>query len=84
VLAAGVDELTQASESVHLQLRELIKRRRLALGLSQATVAQRAGLARKAISFLEDGERMPKLDTFLRVAQALDFRLSDYLRQSGG
>ena len=43
---------------------ELLRRRRLAAGLTQEALAERAGISAKAVSDLErDPERAPRLDT---------------------
>ena len=50
----------------------LLKRQRLAAGLTQEALAERAGLSAKAVSDLErDPERTPRLDTIGLLADAL-------------
>jgi transcriptional regulator with XRE-family HTH domain len=39
---------------------------------SQETIAGRAGIHRTQISLLEHGERSPRLETFVRLAGAVD------------
>ena len=52
---------------------ELLRQRRLAAGLTQETLAERAGVSAKAISDLErDPDRTPRLDTVGLLADALD------------
>ncbi len=41
-------------------------------GLSQADAGLRAGLHRTAVSYLERGMRMPRLDTLLRIAGGIE------------
>src|SRR2546423_3248177 len=51
---------------------ELLRQRRLAAGLTQEAVAERAGVSAKAISDLErDPDRTPRLDTVGLLADAL-------------
>jgi len=51
---------------------ELLRQRRLAGGLTQEGLAERAGVSAKAISDLErDPDRTPRLDTIGLVADAL-------------
>ncbi|MDP8929589.1 MAG: helix-turn-helix domain-containing protein, partial [Actinomycetota bacterium] len=51
----------------------LLKRHRLAAGLSQEALAERAGLSPKAVSDLErDPARRPRLATVTLLADALD------------
>ncbi|MEX1030286.1 MAG: helix-turn-helix transcriptional regulator [Paenibacillaceae bacterium] len=52
-----------------------IVRRRRALGISQAEVAQRSGLTQSAIARLENESSIPRLDTLEKVALALGMRL---------
>jgi transcriptional regulator with XRE-family HTH domain len=50
----------------------LLRRHRLAEGLSQEELAERAGLSRRGVSDLERGvKRSPHRDTILRLAGAL-------------
>jgi transcriptional regulator with XRE-family HTH domain len=50
----------------------LLKRLRLAAGLTQEVLAERAGLSAKAISDLErDPGRLPRLETLALLAEAL-------------
>jgi predicted ATPase/transcriptional regulator with XRE-family HTH domain len=51
----------------------LVRRYRVAAGLSQEALAERAGLSARAISDLErDGQRTPRRDTLALLAGALD------------
>jgi transcriptional regulator with XRE-family HTH domain len=43
-------------------------------GLTQRTVAARAGLHRTQISLLENGKRTPRIDTLIKLASALSVR----------
>jgi transcriptional regulator with XRE-family HTH domain len=52
---------------------ELLRQRRLAAGLTQEALAERAGVSAKAVSDLErDPDRTPRLDTIGLLADALD------------
>ena len=52
---------------------ELLRQRRLAAGLTQEALAERAGISAKAVSDLErDPDRTPRLDTIGLLADALD------------
>jgi predicted transcriptional regulator len=46
--------------------------RRQALGLSQRELAELTGTTQSAIARLEAGGRPPRIDTLLRIADALD------------
>ena len=57
-----------------------VTERRLALGLSQADLARRCATSQSAIARLENGGRPPRIDTLLRLADALDCDLAVELR----
>ena len=52
-----------------------VAEQRLARALSQKELAELCGTTQSAIARLEAGERAPRVDTLLRVANALDCRL---------
>src|SRR5919198_898915 len=49
-----------------------VAERRTALGLSQRELAELTGTTQSAIARLEAGGRPPRIDTLLRIADALD------------
>lgn len=49
------------------------------VGISQEELAWRAGLHRTAIGLLERGERVPRVDTLLKLAGAMDAAPADLL-----
>jgi transcriptional regulator with XRE-family HTH domain len=51
--------------------RNLVEFRRR-VGLSQQGTAERAGLHRTEISLIERGQRLPRLDTIVKLAGALE------------
>ena len=58
-----------------------IRSRRLALGLTQAQLAVRAGVSEAEISRLEAGHRRPNFETGIRLAQALGLSAEELYRQ---
>jgi transcriptional regulator with XRE-family HTH domain len=56
-----------------------VRRRRRAAGLSQAQVAERAGVSRQAMSALESGRHLPRVDAALAIAAALGTTVEDLL-----
>jgi transcriptional regulator with XRE-family HTH domain len=62
------------------RIAEQVVDRRRALGLSQAELAELTGTTQSAIARLESGGRPPRIDTLLRVANALDCELEVELR----
>ncbi|MGH3104021.1 MAG: helix-turn-helix domain-containing protein [Gaiellaceae bacterium] len=57
-----------------------VAEQRAARGLSQKELAQLCGTTQSAIARLESGGRPPRIDTLLRIAQALDCDLVVELR----
>ena len=53
---------------------------RAELGLSQQQLAELCGTTQSAIARLESGGRPPRIDTLLRIAEALDCELVVELR----
>jgi predicted transcriptional regulator len=51
---------------------EQVADRRNALGLSQRQLAELTGTTQSAIARLEAGGRPPRIDTLMRIAEALD------------
>ena len=66
------------------QIANQVVERRKALGLSQAELASRCDTTQSAIARLESGGRPPRIDTLLRIADALDCDLSVELRPREG
>jgi transcriptional regulator with XRE-family HTH domain len=70
------------------QIAEQVAARRGALGISQAQLATLVGTTQSAIARLESGGRPPRIDTLLRIADALDCDLTVELtprrKRSGG
>src|SRR5688572_27610558 len=57
-----------------------VQEQRVARGLSQKELAELCGTTQSAIARLERGERPPRIDTLLRLADALDCELVVELR----
>jgi transcriptional regulator with XRE-family HTH domain len=57
------------------QIAEQVAARRHELGLSQAELARLCGTTQSAIARLESGGRPPRIDTLMRLADALDCTL---------
>jgi transcriptional regulator with XRE-family HTH domain len=67
------------AERLAVQLARTIARRRSALGLSQAELAERLDLAPKTISGLERAKHLPSLVTVVRLAEVLQVSVSELL-----
>ena len=57
------------------QIADRVAERRVEKGLSQRELAERCGTTQSAIARLERGGRPPRIDTLLRIAEALDCEL---------
>ena len=62
------------------QIAEQVSERRAQLGLSQQQLAELCGTTQSSIARLESGGRPPRIDTLLRIAEALDCDLAVELR----
>lgn len=54
---------------------ERVTERRVEMGMSQRELAELVGTTQSAIARLERGGRPPRIDTLLRIAEALDCEL---------
>ena len=63
-------------ETFSSQLGRVIRRRRLAAGLSQEGLAERAALHRNYVGLVERGERNVTVDALARIAAGLGVPLS--------
>jgi len=61
-----------------------VAERRQELGLSQRELAELVGTTQSAIARLERGGRPPRIDTLLRIADALECDLTVELHPRGG
>jgi transcriptional regulator with XRE-family HTH domain len=60
-------------------VRQEIKRRRAELELTQEQLCAKAGLSLDAVSRIESGSRVPRLDTLERLATALELSVGELL-----
>jgi transcriptional regulator with XRE-family HTH domain len=65
----------QTRAAIKSEFARLLKEVREERGLSLGALAQRAGLNRQTITFIEQQVRTPNLDTMLRISSALGLRL---------
>jgi len=63
------------------QIAQQVAEQRKAHGLSQQELAELTGTTQSAIARLESGGRPPRIDTLLRIAEALDCQLVVELRR---
>ena len=58
-----------------------IKTMRISKGISQNTLAKKAGIAQSTLSYIEGGYKQPKFETLQRICQGLEsgvFELMEY------
>lgn len=60
-----------------MEFNKKLKKLREEKGLSQAELAKMAGVSQTAISDVETGSKMPKLDTAMKICKALNVKLMD-------
>jgi len=75
---------TSEREAVIARLIELIQAARFRQKLSLNEVATRSGLSHTMVMRVEKRERLPTIDTLLRIADALQIDLSSVLKRAIG
>lgn len=70
---AGVKDIRD--DEFYARLAAQVTARRAELSLSQRELAELCGTTQSAIARFESGARPPKLDTLIRIAEALDCEL---------
>ena len=64
-----------------MEFHEILKRRRLMAGLTQAKLAELAGVTESSVSYYESGDRIPVVKTADKLAHALGCTLNDLFRE---
>jgi len=72
----------KAATAICSEVAKLLKEERLRQKLSLNQVAIRAGLAYQMISYVEREMRIPRLDTLLRIGNALGFSAGEVLARA--
>ena len=73
--APGAGDAYEAAR-LRFELGEAVRHRREELGLTQAQLAERAGLQQPAVARFETGGTMPTIPMLERLADALSLRLN--------
>lgn len=60
---------------------EVIKKHRKKIGLTQAELADKAGIGRSTLAQYEAGDRNPKKDAIEKIAQALDMTPAEFFKE---
>jgi transcriptional regulator with XRE-family HTH domain len=79
---AGCVATGKKREAICSTVARLLKEERERQGLSLNSLAARAGLSRQMVSYIEQEERNPTLDTLLRLADALNIELDEILKRA--
>ena len=61
---------------------KILRKERIARGLSMTLVAERAGLSQQMVSYVERGLRNPTLDTLLRITEVLEIDITSVLSRA--
>ena len=73
-----IDDANKISDNVVA----LLKAERIQQGMSQYKLAKECGLSKTSVAYIERNENKPTLSTLIRIANALDIDLSEYLKQA--
>ena len=68
--------------SASLEVVRLLRKERIRREVSLNRLAEKAGLSRSMVSYVERGMRNPTLDTLLRIAGALNVDLARLIKQA--
>lgn len=69
-------------EEVCVRVAAILREERISQDLSLTRLAETAGLSRQAVSYIEQGKRIPALDTLLRIARVLNLNLADLITRA--
>lgn len=72
----------KVSEAICSEVARLLKEERAKNGFSLNFVAQKAGLSRQTVTFIEQELRIPTLDTLLRITMALEVDLEKIIAEA--
>jgi transcriptional regulator with XRE-family HTH domain len=79
--------LNRECDAICSEVARLLKEERESQGVSLNSLAERAGLSRQAVAFVEQELRSPSLDTLMRLTIGLEIKLEDIIsraRRSSG
>ena len=72
----------QLREAIASEVARIIREERIRRGLSLNVLAARAGLSRQMVSYVEQEQRNPSLETLLRIAEVLETPLDTLLQSA--
>jgi len=68
--------------AISSEVARLVREERVKRNLSLNVLAKRAGLSRQMVSYVEQEERNPSLETLLRIADILEIPLDTLIRSA--
>jgi len=77
------DEPGRAGGETIAAFGRVLRRRRETLGVSQTQLSWEAGIDRKFISRIERGLREPCLETIVKLTEALEIPLGEFMEEVG-
>lgn len=72
----------KSHQTICSQVARLLREERQRQNLSLKTLAELAGLSRQMVSYVEQEERNPTLDTLLRISTALGVKLEELIKRA--
>ena len=69
-------------EAISSEVARLLREERERRGLSLNMLAQKAGLSRQTVSYVEQEAQSPSLDTLLRLTLALEVDLAEIIKRA--
>ena len=73
---------TRLLDAISAQVAQLLKEEREKRGLSLNVLAQKAGVARQTVSYIEQEIQNPTLDTLLRITSVLEVDLEKIIAKA--
>ena len=80
--SSPTDSVSNTSQVLSAALGAVIRKHRLALGISQQTLAEEIGIDRGYLIGIEHSKRNPSVATLLQIAAGLNIRASELLGQA--
>lgn len=72
----------QSGQAICANVARILRKEREKRGVSMTVLGARAGLSQQMVSYMERDMRIPRLDTLLRICEALDIHLDDVIRRA--
>jgi transcriptional regulator with XRE-family HTH domain len=69
-------------DAIQTHVARLLREARLKRALSLNLLAEKAGLSRQMVSYVEQEKRNPSLDVLLRITEVLELKLEDVIRRA--